>query len=109
MLFKYRLNCMFRELRPVRDGTVVEIAPDWIVPWLGILDRRVAKTLFGALNAKEVSLSYAGFQGWKLKELDKWEWISEQECFVGCVIEQGVFLVTDAQKPLLKSATYFTD
>lgn len=108
MLFKYRYNCIYRELRPVRDGTVIEIAPDWIVPWLGLIDRCVARALVDSLGAEEVSLSYAGFQGWKLGELDSWIWISDQETFVGCVIEQGAFVVTDAKTPLLKPMAAFS-
>jgi len=95
--FKQRYNCYFREIGPHRDGIVLELQEDVFADYLGTIDRLVARILPGA---KEVALD---FSGWRLRELDRWEWIADDCAFVGCLIEQGVFVVLDYQRPLLKN------
>lgn len=94
--FKQRYNCYFRQIGPHRNGIQLELQQDQFAEWLGTIDRSVAKIMPGA---KEVPLD---FSGWRLGELDKWQWISENVSFVGCLIEGGVFAVVDYEKPLLK-------
>jgi len=101
MNFKRRFNCYYQPLYPHREGVVLEVAPDVFKEYLGTIDRVVARSLPGA---KEISLAYAGFAGWQLNDLDKWEYISDDKVFVGCLIELGVFAVIDKKRPLLKSA-----
>lgn len=96
MYFKQRYNCFFRELLGHRDGVVLEIAPDEFSTWLGCIDRSVARTLPGA---REIALD---FSGWRLLQLDAWQWLDDDKAIVGCVIKEGVFAVLDYQRPLLK-------
>lgn len=96
MYFKQWFNCFYRTIGPHREGLWLELEPDKFAEWLGTIDRAVARTLPGA---REVPLD---FKGWKLGELDRWEWISESVSFVGCLTDLGVFAVLEYQKPLLK-------
>lgn len=91
-------NCYFRELGPNRDGaTMIEVAPGVFVPWLGTIDRSVARIIEGAT---EIPL---GLSGWRLRELDQWKWISDEQTFIGCLLDGlGVFAVLDYERPLLK-------
>jgi hypothetical protein len=97
MYFKQRYNCYFRELGPHPDGVILEIAPDQFAKYQGCIDRSVARILPGA---REIALDFAG---WRLRELDAWQWLSDDRALVGCLIEQGVFAVLDHQRPLVKN------
>lgn len=96
MWFKQRFNCYFRELGSYRNGTRLELERDQFAEYLDTIDREVARALLGT---KEIPLD---FSGWRLRELDRWKWISEKETFVGCLTELGVFVVLKYEKPLLK-------
>jgi len=100
---RYRMNMAYRDLGPLRDGTVLEIAPDKIVHWLGYIERDLAREWASPLGAQEVSLtSYAKVEGWKASELDGWQWLGPGQTFVGFLVRQGVFAVVERGKPLVK-------
>jgi hypothetical protein len=96
MYFKQRYNCYFREIPPLRNGLIICVGDDEWVPWLGCIDRSVARLLPGA---RQIPLD---FDGWRVRELDAWIWLMPGTRIVGCVIDLGVFAVTEFQKPLLK-------
>jgi hypothetical protein len=97
MYFKQYHNCYFRELGPHPDGGVmIEIAPGQFAKYQGCIDRSIARILPGA---QQIALDFAG---WRLRELDAWQWLSEDQALVGCLIEQGVLAVLDHQRPLIK-------
>lgn len=103
MFLRYRLNMAYRDLGPLRDGTVLEVAPDQIVHWLGFLERDLARAWMARLDAREVSLtSCARVEAWKAGELDAWQWLDASQSFVGFLVEQGVFAVVERGKPLIK-------
>lgn len=103
MYLRYKQNMVYKDLGPLRDGTVLEVEPDLIVKWLGFIERDIARSWTDLVGAKEVSLTrYAKVHGWKGKELDAWKWIGEGESFVGFLVEHGVFAVVDRGQPLLK-------
>jgi len=97
------MNCIYRPLGPLRDGTTLEIERDLIVPWLGFIERDIARSWGPLVDAREVSLEYAGVEGWRRGELDAWQWINKaSETFVGFLVSEGVFAVVERGKPLLK-------
>ena len=103
MYLQYRLNCIYRPLGPLRDGTTLEVAPDKIVPWLGFIERDIARLWGQKLSASEIALTYAGVEGWRRGELDAWQWINKESvAFVGFLVPEGVFAVVERGKPLLK-------
>jgi hypothetical protein len=67
-----------------------------MVKWLGVIDRRAARTIPGAT---EVMLDFAAFQ---LGLLDPVQWLAENTAIVGCLIDEGVMAVTDGKTPLIK-------
>lgn len=97
MYFKEYYNCYFRLVPPHADGTTIEVAPDHFVPWLGTIDRRIARRLPGA---KQVALKFAG---WRVNETDAWCWLTGAQCVVGCWTEEGVMAVINGRAPLLKN------
>ncbi|ARM86334.1 hypothetical protein [Marinobacter salarius] len=105
MYFKRRFNCFFQQVSPHRSGVILEVKPELFAEYLGTIDRSVARLIPGA---REISLGYAEFAGWRLSELDRWQWISDGQAFVGCLINQGVFAVIDRQKPLIKKSPVST-
>lgn len=107
MFLRYRMNMIYRDLGPLRDGTVLEVEPEVIVKWLGFIERDIARAWADVLNAREVSLTkFARVHGWKASELDQWQWIEDHESFVGFLVEQGVFAVVERGQPLLKRMPY---
>ena len=102
MFFRYRFNTIYRDLPPMRNGTTLELEPDLIVPWLGVLERDVARSWASLVNAREIPLSYAGVEGWRASELDAWQWLANSECFVGFLVDQGVFAIIERGRPVVK-------
>lgn len=95
MYLRYRMNCIYRPLGPLRDGTTLEIERDLIVPWLGFIERDIARSWGPLVDAR--------VEGWRRGELDAWQWINKaSETFVGFLVSEGVFAVVERGKPLLK-------
>lgn len=66
------------------------------LPWLGIIDRRIARMLPGA---HQVPLRISA---WRTDVLNDWIWVPRGCLAVGCETPEGVLAVVDGSKLLLK-------
>lgn len=102
MMFKRWLNACYRDVPSYRDGLRLEISGvETPVVWLGTIDR-IGARLLAETGAKEIPI---GFAAWRLTLLDKWDWLPDDRAFVGCLVNNGCFLVLDGQRPLIKPRT----
>ena len=66
------------------------------LPWLGLVDRRIARRI---PDAKQVAVAITG---WRVCECENWSWVPENHFAVGCEIQEGVLGVTDRDRILTK-------
>lgn len=66
------------------------------LPWLGIIDRRVARML---TDAHQVPLRISA---WRTDVLSDWVWVPKGCVAVGCEIPEGVLAVVDGGQLLFK-------
>ncbi|WP_273208760.1 hypothetical protein [Marinobacter subterrani] len=102
MYFRHRYNCIYRDLPACASpGVMVSVVSAGgelsdPVPWLGSVDRVIARHVSGV---EQVILD---IEGWRLSELDPTTWLPAGEYVVGAQVQEGVFVVTDGRKPLIK-------
>ena len=103
MMFKRRVNAVFKDFPGYRTGDLVGIqsrheeqVDENLKRWAGVVDRRIAKALPGA---RQVPLDFAAYRP---EELSRTLWLSENEHVVGCVVEDWVVAVLDGSIPLIK-------
>lgn len=106
MFFCHRYNCMYRDLRShAEPGVMVShVSSDGSlsepVYWLGAVDRKVARNV---RVGRQVVLD---LEAWRLGEFDANQWMKPGEYFVGFLVSEGVFVVTDGRKPLIKTMRF---
>jgi|GEM_PF-3608569 len=66
------------------------------LPWLGIIDRRVARMLPGA---RQVPLRISA---WRADVRSDWIWVPDNCVAVGCETPEGVMAVFSEGQPLMK-------
>jgi hypothetical protein len=101
MIFKRRLNSIYKDYpeHSTGDRVVVRaLTGESIesVPWLGVIDRRAAKRMSGA---QEVILDFAAYRA---DLLTPTTWLFDNSAMAGCMIEEGVMVVIEQGRPLIK-------
>lgn len=60
------------------------------VHFMGFIARRHARALSGAVSVRLVC------HGWRLSQLDNWIYLDADKCVMGCMVDCGVYAVTQS-------------
>lgn len=104
MLFRRRYNCHFQNLPAWRDGNLVGVHAKsgiYLVPWIGCVDRVVARRL---PEAHEVPLD---FKAWAPCPVSGYHWFNDGLYIVGCLTDLGALAVLKYNEPLFKPMAKF--
>lgn len=102
MFFRHRYNCVYRDLKSYADpGVMVSYVMrsgerSEPMRWLGSVERTLVRHLMGV---EQVILD---IEGWRANDLDATQWLPAGEYVVGGLLPEGLFVVTDGGRPMIK-------